>query len=142
MCRRCKRRAAYWPAEEKKNMRGIHVIFIGLIFLLLIGASVNAEEPSGDGKELLRDCETTKNVSSTMWCYGYLNGILDMQSLTEGNPYLPTLCTPPEVTMEQARRVVVKYLQNHPEKLHYGEHALTYIALIEAFPCKAQPAPE
>ena len=39
-------------------------------------------------------------------------------------------------THEQEARVVYKYLDNHPEKLHEPAGKLVSLALSEAFPCK------
>jgi hypothetical protein len=131
-------------------MRCLHVIFIGLIFLL-VGASAKAEELSGDGNELLRDCEESlhgKLVADAIragTCLGYLSGIVDMHVVyaQSGIPNLPISCIPPGgVSLRQVQRVVVKYLQEHPEELHYKRFTLVNIALLHAFPCKVQPAPQ
>jgi hypothetical protein len=46
-------------------------------------------------------------------------------------------CTPESgITNDQAARVVVKYLREHPERLHEKESLLAMAAFAEAFPCK------
>jgi hypothetical protein len=127
-------------------MRCINVIFIGLISLL-IGANANAGELRNDGNELLQDCTAVSsgNPSGTFgpeWCYGYLMGINDMRMLSGMFPNLITHCIPEGVTMAQVKSVVVKYLQEHPEELHYPSVKLVNFALSKAFPCTAQPAPK
>jgi Rap1a immunity proteins len=47
--------------------------------------------------------------------------------------FLP--CLPDGTGSEQAIRIVVKYLNSHPEKLHKDAHILVVEALREAFPC-------
>jgi hypothetical protein len=125
-------------------MRYIHIICIGLIFLL-IGASAKAEESISDGNELLQNCsevlkeDHNTNFASMGLCLGYLHGMRDMQRLNTIIPDLPPLCFPKGVTLEQTRRVVVKYLQGRPEELHQLGSMLTYLALVRAFPCPPQP---
>ncbi len=49
---------------------------------------------------------------------------------------IENVCVPDEVTVGQITKVVVKYLKDHPEKLHLGAGLLTMTALKDAFPCK------
>lgn len=50
--------------------------------------------------------------------------------------YFPGLmCVPPEVQLGQEVKVVVKYLNDHPEKLHTNAVPLVQGALEIAFPC-------
>jgi Rap1a immunity proteins len=59
-------------------------------------------------------------------CEGTINGI------AFSSPYL---CPAKEVTKGQELRVVVKYLGDHPEKLHLSGLQLIHDALQQAFPC-------
>ena len=79
--------------------------------------------------DVLGSCEAEPRAQQN-WCLGYIFGIL--QSLQE----VGLVCGVEEVTMEQQRRVVVKYLNDHPEDLH--QHPLSQVqkAFIGAFPCK------
>lgn len=67
-----------------------------------------------------------------------------MQGMTNTNLYYqaylkntnPFFCLPePGISNLQAARVVVKYLQDHPEKLHEEPVILAVAALRNAFPC-------
>jgi Rap1a immunity proteins len=127
-------------------MRCINVIVMGLI-LLLTEASANAEEIRGDGNELLRYCTDSSpadsvGIAKSAWCSGYLLGIDDMRKFSATLPHRPTDCMPEGVTMVQVKRVVVDYLQEHPEELRYSSVVLVHNALKHAFPCLAQPAPQ
>jgi hypothetical protein len=127
-------------------MRCINIIFIGLLSIF-IGASANAEELRIDGNELLQDCTAVSpgNPSGMFgpeWCYGYLMGLNDMRVLSRTFPNLTAYCIPEGVTMAQVKSVVMKYLQEHPEELHYPSVRLVNSALSQAFPCTAQPAPK
>jgi hypothetical protein len=48
----------------------------------------------------------------------------------------PKVCPAKDSTYEQGTRVVVKYLQDHPEELHMKSSALVERALAKAFPCR------
>lgn len=111
--------------------------FIFLVPALTLGQS---KETSGDGNHLLPICETaiaasdnnspwkdTHEARSHGFCFGIVEGIVS---------FSPSVCTPKGVTNLQAARVVVKYLQEHPEKLNLQEALLANIALNKAFPCK------
>ena len=47
-------------------------------------------------------------------------------------------CVPREVTTDQLIRVVVRYLKDHPEKLHFDPAVVAHAAFKQAFPCKQQ----
>jgi hypothetical protein len=77
-------------------------------------------------------------VFNTAWCAGYMRGWVD------GSVGIAPLCVPYEASSaEQITRIVVKYLREHPERLHEHPNFLMLSALHEAFPCapRAAPAP-
>ena len=47
-----------------------------------------------------------------------------------------SFCMPYEVTAGQIAKIVVKYLEAHPETLHKQPMILVHAALDDAFPCK------
>jgi hypothetical protein len=47
-------------------------------------------------------------------------------------------CIPSEVNQAQLARILVKWLRDHPERLHEQDFLLTFNALHEAFPCQAE----
>lgn len=47
----------------------------------------------------------------------------------------PMACIPEGATYEQTVRVVLKYLRDHPEKLHERRSTLMLEAIASAFPC-------
>ncbi|BCG88271.1 hypothetical protein MesoLj113c_43810 [Mesorhizobium sp. 113-3-9] len=64
-----------------------------------------------------------------------LKGLSQLSFQGESRPAL-ALCVPTEVRTTQYARIVVKYLDAHPEELHQDGSYLAYIALNSAFPCK------
>jgi hypothetical protein len=46
------------------------------------------------------------------------------------------ICAPPNATGEQRMRVVVRFLEQNPARLHENFLRLTHEALLQAWPCK------
>jgi hypothetical protein len=65
-------------------------------------------------------------------CVGTIQGLTGMARLQKPSPF----CVPDSVTNEQEVRVVVNYIDRHPEKMHLYFSYLAYDALREAWPCK------
>jgi len=108
----------------------------------------------------------TEKMGQFQWCAGYLEGIRDllvqihvnlmMMPLTKvtlegpdkAKAYwldnLNVACVPDDkVPVLQLSRVVIKWLREHPERLHELKGILTIAALRDAFPCQqASPSQE
>jgi hypothetical protein len=65
-----------------------------------------------------------------------------MSRLREKLPTLPSVCVPDALTVGQLRNIVVRYLEEHPEELHYASIVVLNNALHEVFPCEAPPTPQ
>jgi hypothetical protein len=134
-------------------MRGMKKL---LLVLIALTASACASTPYKDGNDLLQQCkvavrfidepknETTEAVGEGYYCIGLVRGVLDTvdvwqfadkalkNKVSPGRPCLP------EESLKniQAVRIVVKWLNEHPEQLHNGASLLVLVALRDAFPCK------
>ena len=64
-------------------------------------------------------------------CAGVITATLAMAKIGE----ITTSCPPTKVTHKQAQRVVVQYLDQHPERLHLPLSELASEALSKAWPC-------
>jgi len=120
------------------------------LVLLLVVASLFIASPvmASDGNRLLNNCgeviklinkEDASSVSSTKaeHCYGLLFGTVgthDLLSKRNNSEFF--FCLPSGVTTNQAIMVIVKYLKEHPEKLHNSASTLILLALQKNFPCK------
>ena len=113
-----------------------------------------------EGNDLLRQCEDAikhldpvqpeEKLSFTLpsiraaynfgACFAYVQGIADTIRLYKAAyPDALTACLPKEgLKTDQAVRVVLMYLNEHPEELHELAPILALISLKEAFPCEAQ----
>jgi len=105
-----------------------------------------------------------EKLSQLDWCAGYLQGtedvfeqnfvnlgIFGMAGLKFGGPEklqnyaLETFsgpCFPGNAPILQLARVLVKWLREHPERLHEIKITLTTAAFRDSFPCELTPAKE
>lgn len=114
---------------------------------------------------LSRDVFAEK-MEQLAWCAGYLQGTVNVYALTRihlgmyrkvgltfGGPEKVTQyaaeslrgpCFPgiSDVPVLQLARVLVKWLREHPERLHEYDDVLTADAFIESFPCAQTPPPK
>jgi hypothetical protein len=106
--------------------------------VFLITGNVFGKDASdfSSGNDLLTKCRnfekekgSIQEAYDTGFCHAYIRGVADaIKNIV--------MCTPSGVTYEQIWRVVIKYLQNHPEELHLSPNFLIQKALEKAFPCK------
>src|SRR5450432_200654 len=120
-------------------IRFLIATFLALLFASLTEtkASVPSQptENVSSGNFLIESCRISINSSAQNTYEGWRSGVCD--GLISGVIYASsTICHDPDVTLGQAVRVVEKYLQDHPEKLHLSNTKLTVEALTQAFPCK------
>jgi len=125
-----------------------------LTFVFLMPQSASAIGTAAiDGNEVLDRCKTyirtidnAQAVSQSDYvdggfCVGYVTGVIDdhfMWQVNEGSPTDPTkhFCMPDGATPGQAVRVVVKWLEDHPARLHERAIGLVLSALRESFTCR------
>ncbi len=105
-------------------------------------------------KVITYDVTRENDLANLAICIGYINGFIDgnvfgqalmgrkiygKESPEIRKQYLKYkwLCIPQNVTSGQKARVVVKYLENNPGKLHLPAPIGVYSALLKNFPCKS-----
>ena len=85
------------------------------------------------GSDIYREC-TSSDGTAKVGCAAYTAGF--MMGLDAGKYYpLSRYCPPSGITGSQVRMIIVKYLENHPERLHVDGGTLAVEALFAAFPC-------
>lgn len=91
-----------------------------------------------DGKKLTADVQGGVDAGNSMYCFGLLQGVINLNKMYEVSLRKNALfCTPNSmITNGQAARIVVNYLKDHSEMQHEPDFAITINAFIEAFPCK------
>lgn len=125
-----------------------------LMLLLAISSvfTAHAQESDVDGNQLLERCSaylkardnpplTTAEEVNAGFCLGYMSAIADVDAhdvdaLKANSKELQKyFCAPRNATIEQLVRVVMKWMKENPEKLHYNAGRVSAMALHAAFPC-------
>ena len=120
-----------------KNIRLNSIIAaVGLAMMMPLSAQSQAGFTFLNGSQLLQKCESDSNAAYET-CSGFILGIHDYNEALVGLEILPTktFCAPLDATAGQLVKVVTKYLNEHPENLHYAAGSEVPVALMEAFPC-------
>ena len=66
-----------------------------------------------------------------------MQGILSLNTVYESRDRKNALfCLPGAISNQQATRIVLRYLKDHPESLHLNVSILAIRAFNEAYPCK------
>ncbi len=68
-------------------------------------------------------------------CASYLSGVFDAYSQSSNRANRGQFCIPDNVTFPQKILVIIKYLNDHPEKLNSPAPLLINESLQEKFPC-------
>ena len=113
-----------------------------LLVAIFLPVSPAAQNDSADGNKLILSCKAAVEFAEGRdWKSG--GEAFDMGfclGLVEGVAYVsPEVCTSKDVTHGQEVRVVLKYLNDHPEKLTLRRERLVEAALAQAFPCENAP---
>ena len=104
-----------------------------------------------DGNKLYKDCTPnvllnqgrTDLLNETMWfavgmCTGNIIGVMGFLSEYGQQISVPQVCLPDTMEAGQAIKVVFKYLEENPEKLHQSAGSLIYAALYKAYSCERE----
>lgn len=103
-----------------------------LAILMVLSSPVHAAGIAA-GNVLLEQCESRDNSVYEGACYGFITGVYDTSDGKTWNG--KTYCSPKGVTTGQLVKVVIKWLNEHPEALHNTAASLVQAAFLEAFPC-------
>jgi hypothetical protein len=121
-----------------------------LLCILMFASQATAQKQGLSGGDLLRACMFSDQLSSGKkidapptaadafmqgTCLGMINGVRFFAEEATKGTALAT-CIPEAVPVGQINSVVVRYLRNHPERLHENFFLLAVTASAEAWPCK------
>jgi Rap1a immunity proteins len=120
--------------------------------LLLLLCCVGTKAYCTDGNALLNICQSVEKAElsdtdafNLQFCYGYIQGVIDSDGTWQGimsydkNHSHDKLryCLPEDgFLFTQVARVVVKYMKDHPEDLHWAASVLVHNAFVMGFPCR------
>jgi len=106
-------------------------------FAAMLLTSAQSTDSDSRAESLLRQCNSSNTSMERLTCLTYLNGVLDGAEVMQAYLPKPKFCLPDEgVSMEQYRRIVVKWLEDRPNVLHESKRIHAVKALVDAFPCK------
>lgn len=93
----------------------------------------NAAEKSMAGEKLAGE-----EVLDSMWCVGYVSGLLDGFGVGDFKVGEEKMVCPPEsgLTRSQALGIITGYLRDHPDDLPKSGRRSALLALSKALPCK------
>ena len=104
------------------------------VILLCLTASIARADMTGN--DLKEYCQFyPRHTESTALCMGYIGGSLDMTRGLNKMFNNALLCEPSGVTGDQLIAMVIKYLSDHPEQLHFSAASLILNMYTNAFPC-------
>lgn len=111
--------------------------------LAVATATAAQSEMRQDGNELLRYCRAETDDGGNRWLAGWCSGFVWGVSLAADSWRAQAMedqsCRMPDgVTGAQLVRIVVSYLEQHPEELHEDQLLLVTRAMTDAFPCKKE----
>jgi hypothetical protein len=115
------------------------------VMIGMLGSGAATAE-GGDGNELITQCAAgvkaadggkLNDYDDASFCLGLTQGVRQaMRLLNEELPPQYQTCFPNGITNGQGMRIVLKYLQDHPDRLQERNADLVYLAYKTAYPCK------
>jgi uncharacterized membrane protein len=121
------------------------VVFLSLLVILTAVLCVAQENYTYlNGNRLLDKCDAESSLDRG-FCMGYVAAAMDgqvtlagsLQAASEHHAPIRMYCLPKGgIEVGQAVRVTVKWLHDHPDKLHIPGDVLVIMALTDGFPCK------
>ena len=111
-----------------------------LILACFITTPVFAQLETGDQLLWMLTGQDSNEVTALMnrtYSAGYVSGTIDSYMiLIDANPSVRFICFPKQgISNDQAIRIIIKWLKEHPERLHETARTNVLEALRTAFPC-------
>ena len=116
------------------------------ILILLISHQAFAKV---DGNRLLAQCRSAERfinktqavdhgeILNAGICIGMTRGIIEAMTVFSKNSSELNACFPKGgIGVDRGIRIVIKYLEDHPEGLYQPDTALMMLALLDAYPCR------
>ncbi len=125
-------------------MRTLH--FLWLAGLL---AGWSPAHAALSGAELLKRCAAAEKsmageklageeMLDSMWCVGYMSGLLDGFGVSDFRVGEERMVCPPEsgLSRSQTMGIILKYLREHPDELPKSGRRSALLALAKSLPCR------
>lgn len=114
---------------------------VGVLVFLALPGSANAQGQYAldTGNDLLRMCSDDAEFPQRTMCSGFLDGVVQQaEFLAVYNKTEKPFCRPERASRRQMQKVVLNFIDAHPESSHLPAAGLATIALRDAFPCEVE----
>jgi len=128
-------------------VRRLVVTLVAALLLIMFGPPLGAQTVAKTAGEFVNHCKEIAPLEGrgepalilmNGFCLGYLSGLMVLnqlfQDMGRGTPYF---CPPDWVSPSQARLVFLKFMSDHPEKLHEDAGSMVMVSLMVTFPCNS-----
>ena len=109
-----------------------------LVFLLMLSPA-KAQTSNLTGDWLRTVCATSEQQGQLIcqiWISGFQAGLISSQNLAQVNKLKPASCIPYDVTADQAKLIIEKFLTDNPQYMQLSAAMVAAYALVIAFPCR------
>lgn len=126
-------------------MKILRVAFLSIL-MLLISRPAFAKV---DGNRLLAQCRSAERFMNNTQavdhgeilnagvCLGMTHGIIEAMTVFSKNSSELNACFPKGgIGVDRGVRIVIKYLEDHPEGLYQPDTALMMLAFLDTYPCR------
>ncbi|MGI2118179.1 Rap1a/Tai family immunity protein [Shewanella oncorhynchi] len=123
----------------------LNTLVITLIFFISANAYANGEEFLTKCRTLIDSPDSLNNddiIETSMGagqCAGVISGIRHLNQFYEihlvDTEKKPLFCIPKKASNKQLGKIIIKYIEDHPEQMHENAMNLVVIAFNKAFPC-------
>jgi hypothetical protein len=109
-----------------------------ICFYVLMTSQCGAFDTGNDIREpcraaLLKPVRVGSSVTKSQFCIGFVQAILNIRPRLDKQS---NFCPPNETTTEQAARVMLKFLDDHPEEAHLRPEFTAVRAFQTMWPCR------
>jgi hypothetical protein len=122
-------------------MKSLTALVFAAVAANILPADNASAQAISSGNDLYAACRSTE-LYPLAKCIGYVQGVKDgiLVDHILGSRNAP-FCLRSEVTLEQLRDIVLKFIQDNPALRDQHAAGFVELALVQAFPCTARGSP-
>jgi Ssp1 endopeptidase immunity protein Rap1a len=112
--------------------------FALVLIFLLTALSAKAQNSKLAGNWLYTVCGASDQQGQLickMWISGFQAGMISSQNLAQVNKLKPASCIPYDLTADQAKLIIEKFLRDNPQYMQLSAEIVATYSLMIAFPC-------
>jgi Rap1a immunity proteins len=120
-------------------------LFAAAVVVAVVFAWSGSASAQRLGQDILWDCSdvppnaTVEQLAVFVRCMAYLEGANDMLTMVMAFTAPGRYCPPARgMSNDQIRRIVQKWIRDHPEEMSESARGVVFTALMKTFPCSRQ----